>query len=282
MRLSSTYASQLCREINYKKIPVDPTEIAKMKGIEIVEDEAEGYTGMLLVVDGEAMISVKRSMREVTRKRFTISHELGHYTIPGHITTQQTIFQCSDKDLTTFGKIDNKEIEANCFAAELLLPEEHFKKRVQYKDLNKRLLDDLCSEFETSLTATGIRFVTFRPEYAVVFSENSKIRWFNAGEEFRYYLDSTPGSLLHKESLAYNFFSGVTLPDTFTEIPSYVWINDFKYKKSHRVMELSIGSRTYNHVLTFLYVDNIEEDDDAEDEERYDYKELDGYLKFKR
>lgn len=282
MRLSSIYASQLCKEINYSKIPVDPVEIAESKGIEIREEDAKGYTGMLLVVDGEAMIAVKKSIREVTKKRFTIAHEIGHYTIPGHITPQQTMFQCSDRDMTTFGKINNKEMEANWFASELLLPEDHFKKRTQYEDLSKTLIDDLCSEFETSLTATGIRFVTFRPEYALVFSENSRVRWFYPGDEFRYYLDARPGSPLHKDSLAYDFFNGVVLPDTFAEVPSYSWINDYKFKRSFRLLEMAIGSRTYNHVLSFLYVDSNEEDDYDEYAVHDDYKELDGYLKFKK
>lgn len=282
MRVSSIYASQLSKEINYFKIPVDPMKIAEMKGIEMREDDAVGYTGMLLVVDGEAMISIRKSIKEVTRKRFTVAHELGHYSIPGHITDQQTMFQCSEKDLTNFGKINDKEIEANWFASELLLPEEPFKERMQYKDLSKRLLEDLCSEFETSLTATGIRFVTFRPDYAIVFSENSRIRWFYAGDEFRYYLDARPGSPLHKDSLAYDFFNGVALPDMFAEVPTYAWINDYKLKRSSRVMEMSIGSRTYKHVVSFLYVDDYEEDDSDESKDLDEYKELDGHLKFKK
>lgn len=276
MRAVSTYAVQLRKEINYTKIPVDPVEIAVQKGVEVREEDAEGYTGMLLVVDGEALISIKKALREQTRKRFTIAHELGHFTIPGHITPQQTLFQCSDKDISNFGKSNNKEVEANWFASELLLPEEHFRKRVQYKDLSKGLLNNLCAEFDTSLTATGLRFVTFRPEYAMVFSENSRIGWFHVCEEFKYFLDVRPGSPLHKDSFAFDFFKGAALPDTFNEVPFHTWLGDPRFRQSSRVMEMSIGSSTYNHVLTFLYVEH-EEDDDSND-----YRELDGIMKFRK
>lgn len=278
MTLSSIYATKLCEELNYKKIPVDPEEIAELKGIEVKEDNAEGYTGMLLVVDGEAMISVKRSIGEASKKRFTIAHEVGHYTIPGHVSGERTIFQCSDTDLNSFNKIigKDKEFEANVFASELLLPENHFKKNVQCKDLNKNTLDNLCLEYETSLTATAIRFVTFRPEYALVYSEGSRIRWFNAGKDFGCYLDVKRGSLLQRESLAFNFFKGAELPTELEEVPSCAWIND--YKDVYQVKELSLGSRKYNYVLSFIYVEKHDEDDD----EYGDYNELDGNLTFRR
>lgn len=279
MRAVSTYALQLRKEINYTKIPVDPVEIAMQKGVEVREEDAEGYTGMLLVVDGEALISIKKSLREQTRKRFTVAHELGHFTIPGHITPQQSLFQCSDKDISDFGRSNNKEVEANWFASELLLPEEHFRKRVQYKDLSKGLLDELCAEFDTSLTATGLRFVTFRSEYAMIFSENSRISWFRVGEEFKYFLDVRPGSPLHKDSFAFDFFKGLILPDTFNEVPFHAWLGDSKFNLSSRVMEMSIGSSAYNHALTFLYIEHEEDDYDNDSD---DYRELDGVMRFRK
>ncbi len=281
MKGSATYAAQLRKEINYTKLPVDPVEIAIQKGIEVKEDDAEGYTGMLLVVDGEALISVKKAIRELSRKKFTVAHELGHFAIPGHITPERTLFQCSDRDISSFEKADNKEFEANWFASELLMPEEHFRKRVEYKDLSKSLLDDLCAEFGTSLTATGMRCVTFKPEYAMVYSENSRISWFHIGDEFKYFLDVRPGSPLHRDSFAYDFFKGTPIPDSFNEVPSYAWGGDSKFRRSAKVMEMSIGSSTYNQVLTFLFVEH-EEDEADEDDDSDDYGELDGYMRFRK
>ncbi len=282
MKGSATYAAKLRNELNYTKIPVDPVEIAIQKGIEVSEDDAEGYTGMLLVVDGEALIAVNRVIREPTRKKFTVAHELGHFAIPGHITPERTLFQCSDRDISSLGKADNKEFEANWFASELLMPEDHFRKRVQYKDLSKSLLDDLCAEFGTSLTATGMRCVTFKPEYAMIFSENSRISWFHIGDEFKYFLDARPGSPVHRDSFAYDFFKGIPIPDSFNAVPSYAWTGDSKLRNSSRVMEMSIGSSTYNYVLTFLFVDHKEEDEDGYDDDSDDYGEIDGYLRFRK
>lgn len=87
------------------------------------------FTGMLLVVDGQSLISVKSSIREYPKKRFTVAHEMGHFSIPEHITKERYFFQCTDKDLNNFDKKGGKEAEANEFAAELLMPEEMFKEK---------------------------------------------------------------------------------------------------------------------------------------------------------
>jgi hypothetical protein len=55
------------------------------------------------------------------------------------------------------------------------MPADIFKKRIKRKDLDYGLLEDLTSEFETSLTATARRFVELSGDYALVCSENSCI-----------------------------------------------------------------------------------------------------------
>jgi len=119
-----------------------------------------------------------------------------------------------------------------------------------------------------------------------VFSVNSRIKWSYIGEEFKYYLDVTASSLLHEDSFAYDFFNNVVLPDTFNEVSSGAWTCDSKFKESSQLMELSIGSRNYNQVLTFLYVEEIENDcppdSHSEDYNNDEYTELDGHLKFKK
>jgi hypothetical protein len=115
----------------------------------------------------------------------------------------------------------------------------------------------------------------------MVYSENSRISWFHIGDEFKYFLDVRPGSPLHRDSFAYDFFKGTPIPDSFNEVPSYAWVGDSKFRRSAKVMEMSIGSSTYNHVLTFLFVEH-EEDEAEEDDDSDDYGELDGYMRFRK
>lgn len=120
---ASHHAKLLLRESNISSLPIDPYTIAKTIGIEVCEDDCEGYTGMILVVDNEALISVKSSLGENSRKRFTVAHELGHYRIPGHLSGRDALFRCAEDAFYVFDKKGNIESEANEFAAELLMPE---------------------------------------------------------------------------------------------------------------------------------------------------------------
>jgi Zn-dependent peptidase ImmA (M78 family) len=273
----SQHARGLLKKLKISALPIDPFQIAENMEIVVKEDDCEGYSGMLLVVNGQALISIKSTIREHTRKRFTAAHELGHYRIPEHLIGR-TYFKCTDKDLDTYEK-GSKEFEANEFAAELLMPEELFKKRISPKDFDRGLLEDLTSEFETSLTATARRFVEISGDYALVCSENFCIKWFLKGDEFPFFLKAK-GERLSEDSVAIDFFHGEGLPSSFQPVPGDAWLDDYRLRERDdvEISELSVAQPYYNQVLTFLYFDGeYEEEDDAES-----YGELDGHLRFRK
>jgi Zn-dependent peptidase ImmA (M78 family) len=274
MSFAKYHAKSLMKKFETKTLPIDPYKIAEEVGILIREDDCEGYTGMLLVVSGQALISVKVTIREYPRKRFTVAHELGHFHIPGHITKERDNFKCTDKDLNTFAKENDKESEANEFAAELLMPEDIFRDKIRLKDLSYYLLQNLTDEFETSLTATGIRFVELSGDHALICSENSRIKWFVKGEKFPFFINAIGN--LSDDSIAIEHFKGEELPKSFEPVPANAWLDDYRLKKDAEVQELSIALRHYNQVLSFLYIEGFEEDDDEY------LEELNGYPKFKR
>jgi len=93
---------------------------------------ADQISGLLLTGLGEIWVNQTEANRWPTRRRFTISHELGHWVL--HRTGQQKLFcrtaeVLSDQDLaeaerkvTTRPAIPVTEEEANAFAAALLMP----------------------------------------------------------------------------------------------------------------------------------------------------------------
>lgn len=276
MSLPKHHAKALLKKAGISDLPVNPASIAQGLGIDVVEDDCEGYSGMLLVVDGQALISVKAGIREQSRKRFTVGHELGHFVIPEHITKENNSFRCTDKDINNFDRKGGKEFEANEFAAELLMPEDLFRKRIKLKSLSYALLEDLTSEFETSLTATGIRFVELSGDYALVCCENSCIKWFFKGEEFPFFLRAK-GDRLSDDSVAIDFFRGDELPISFQSVPGDAWLDDYRLRGGHdvEISELSVAQPFYKQVLTFLYFDG------EYDEEGESNGELDGHLRFR-
>ncbi|MGB0121265.1 MAG: ImmA/IrrE family metallo-endopeptidase [Solirubrobacterales bacterium] len=93
---------------------------------------ADQISGLLLTGLGEIWVNETEANRWPTRRRFTISHELGHWVL--HRTGQQQLFcrtveVISDRELaeaerkvTTRPAIPVTEEEANAFAAALLMP----------------------------------------------------------------------------------------------------------------------------------------------------------------
>lgn len=274
-----SYAGQLLEETGITTVPVDLYKVADAKNVIVKEDDVEGYDGMLIVMGDVALISINSMIRETTRKRFTIAHELGHFSIPGHLEAGNGQIRCTVSDLSMFGqKNAGREVEANYFAAELLMPALHFRKEVQRGELTPGFLSKLCDTYDTSLTATSLRFIAFRPEFALVCSEKGQVKWFHRGNDFPLYLNSIPGSPLHKDSYAYDYFKKGFLAEGLEDVNPLAWIDDCKLKDSVTLMEMVIGLPTYDMALSFIRIE-----DSGDDEEIYEdeyCQELDGNLQF--
>jgi Zn-dependent peptidase ImmA (M78 family) len=280
MSFEASLATRLLLETDTMSVPVDLKTLAEKNDIIVQEDNSSGYAGMLLVVNDLAMISVKKSIRENSRKRFTIAHEIGHYVLPGHISKENTMFQCTDEHLNSFGRNKTKEVEANVFASELLMPDQLFSPRVSGKDISKKLVKELTDEFQTSLSATCIKLINCKDDYSLVCSVDSRVKWFCRGAQFPYYLNANPGTPVHQDSFAYHFFETTKTHENFYEVPTESWIDDEKGNNSTTLKEMVIGIPSYSMALSFLYLEKSEGEDFADD--RVEYQELDGYPKFRR
>lgn len=83
------------------------------------------------------------------RRRFTIAHELGHYCLHQEfLNSVGTILERSTRSFV----IRDKEIEADEFAAELLMPQAEFTKQYNNLDVNT-----LAEYFAVSIQATYMR-----------------------------------------------------------------------------------------------------------------------------
>lgn len=109
-------------------VKVDVLKIAKRYAHVVEKELPEDVSGMLVPlddpIDGKAWVIVVNRANADVRKRFTIAHELGHalmhrYTKP-HADSR---FGVRFRDRRSSDGTDREEIEANQFAAELLMPE---------------------------------------------------------------------------------------------------------------------------------------------------------------
>src|SRR2546425_1729848 len=165
-------ACKIIRDLRIK----DPGEIsiediAWTQGALVIENGLRGADARLVYTPGiqPAIIRVNAKISPPARKRFAIAHELGHLRLnhnPGAPT------ECTEKDFLLWYKGENEqEVEANTFAAELLMPEAFFQRRLEGTVPSMDLIENLAGEFQTTLTATAIRYVELCGEKcAIVFS----------------------------------------------------------------------------------------------------------------
>jgi hypothetical protein len=159
---------------------------------EIREDPLNGLAGCLIVPEdkSEGAIAVDGKMSE-ERKRYTIGHEIGHYVNPTHRASSPEGFKCTRRDMVTEdAKAGDRhakmEMEANQFAAELLMPATWVKRFLRPKvGVDLQHIFDLAKLFEVSKEAAAWRYLTFASEpAAIVFSHDGKVRYIRKHGEF--------------------------------------------------------------------------------------------------
>jgi hypothetical protein len=146
------------------------------------------------------------------------------------------------------------EVEADEFAAELLMPEPLFRARAVSQSPGMDTIRQLAAEFHTSLTATAVRFVqlTARP-CAVVLSTDARIKWYGTSETFHGRMRS--GERLDLRSSASVFFRTGSLEESATPVPASAWVRNKRLEHDLQIKEHSIALPSYDAVLTLLYVD---------------------------
>jgi len=113
-------ARQVLEENGIFKPPVIAAELAESYGLEVFESEFnEEYAHIAGFIDfGENFILVNAD-DSLHRKNFTVAHELGHYLL-GHNAENGYTVLLRDPDAMVKTPLEQ---EANCFAANVLVPE---------------------------------------------------------------------------------------------------------------------------------------------------------------
>jgi hypothetical protein len=260
-------AQSIIQEYNLRvPMEIDIEAIAALRGAYVREEVLSGCDGRLVKKGKQGIISVKKDIPEVGRRRFTIAHELGHFELHG---TDGEWKICVEKDFQLLSQQANpKESEANVFAAELLMPEPMFKPLCQRSTPDLSLIETLAQEFRTSLSATALRYITFCPyRCSIVVSRASRIDWYKSTEGFGYWIERE--TKLDQDTLAADFFAGRKVPDTMQPVSASSWIQSPRISRLSYLKEQSWAFKNYGYVLTLLWLDDAfeKEEGDEEDEE---------------
>ena len=110
------------------KIPVDVYQVAENIGFHIVENQNKNNNAILNLNNKTIIINNNESNtnnlnEQKLQNKFTIAHQLGHYVLNHTKTKQNDLIFIDDDDVFNGKKnYDYREVEANMFAARLLIP----------------------------------------------------------------------------------------------------------------------------------------------------------------
>jgi Zn-dependent peptidase ImmA (M78 family) len=151
--------------------PIPVEVVARRLGLEVIRQQLPRDTSAVIVrsAQGRRVIGVN-SQHSDTRQRFSIAHEIGHALLhlpseppaTGDAVVDRPLEVLFRDDLASMG-VDAREIEANAFAAELLMPEAAVRDRFRSLLLQspqrgiEAVLSELAQVFDVSVQAMGYR-----------------------------------------------------------------------------------------------------------------------------
>lgn len=227
--------------------------LAMAMNIIVVDARLDSASARLVRQGDYGLIRVSDRLFLSGQRRFAIAHELGHFVL--HKKVSQ-LLACTDADIRGSYRTSPFEIEASIFAGALLMPQELFETRTAKTVPTTEIIKGLADEFDTSLTATALRYVETSRDYCVVVvSENNKIRWWRASESFANHdLSIERKQALPKFSAAAAYFQNGAAPATPIEVELRDWLGDKSGIDSDYVIEQAIPLSEYGQVISLIWL----------------------------
>ncbi|KXS40967.1 MAG: hypothetical protein AWU54_1788 [Candidatus Frackibacter sp. T328-2] len=238
-------ARELLHSFGILKPPINPYNICSRLNIKISHAYFDKANAFFTLKNGVKEIILNHSINYSLREKFTIAHEIGHYWLNhGQITA------CPTSDIMNYESNEKIELEADRFAAELLMPSFTFAEDVDKLPLSIRSFKILAKKYKTSLTSTAIKFIeNTKFPGAIFLSSNGKISLKFKSNKFNYTLRHNDE--LNPHSYAYDYFiRNIDPPNAPVRVCSDAWLDD--ENAFHSFTEHSFPYRNFNQVLTLI------------------------------
>jgi Zn-dependent peptidase ImmA (M78 family) len=148
--------------------PVHIEDVAEGEGALIVRNHFPGYESGFALRDGGNWVIGVNTATSPRRQRFTIAHELGHLLLhEGKPLITDYSVLVNRRDAKSAMGTDSEEIEANGFAAAILMPQhivmaslhEEVHSRVDTFRSRDELIAAMARRFDVSLEAMSYRLI---------------------------------------------------------------------------------------------------------------------------
>jgi hypothetical protein len=253
-----TPAERLLQELGITEPQeIDLDAIAFHRGARVRFRKLEGCEARIIGCNDTAIITIGEDC-SFRRKRFSLAHEIGHWTHRKGQTLVCRVEESRPQDKTSPERV------ANTFAADLLMPRYLFAPAARaYLKLNFKTVDALAGVFKTSRTATAIRLVDGNHSPALLVCHCSQGRkWFTSAPSIpsRWF----PKDTLDADSFAFGVLYAHNADDPMPrKIGADAWFDRWEAAK-HEVHEQTIRTGD-DEILTLILVSDPQMLDEQED-----------------
>ena len=144
----------------YSPDDIDLDLVAWSLGAEVKRLSLSNCEGNIIGTDKKAIITINKDSR-LPRQRFSLGHELGHWINDRgkNLTYRCNSIDMQQRDADKYNFRQSKEVRANQFSAQLIMPEFMCQQHLSGTDITLDLAIFIANEFRVSLTSALIRLV---------------------------------------------------------------------------------------------------------------------------
>ena len=167
-KLITTKAQELLHATKQVKPAIDAKKVADYLNILVKESPAptDDISGFLMIEKDAPVIGLNINNSEL-RRRFTLGHELGHFVLQHHLGKGaphiDKLISIQFRDSVSSAGVKIEEMEANLFAAELLMPSDMIARSLKnfesmnLADEDHGAIGELAEEYQVSVPAMTVR-----------------------------------------------------------------------------------------------------------------------------
>ncbi len=209
--------------------------------------------GRMIMKHGRSIVTINSEIEFPPKKRFVLAHELGHILLHG---TQEATFSDDYSTLEAY-KHGPQEIEANAFAAELLMPAELFKQACFRKKFSPDLIRELADLFNTSITSVVYQFIDHgNHPICAFYSKDGKIQYWNKTPNFWVKVPDRSKLAVPSDSVANEYYVHGRIyrkQDAAQPIYKTTWFELDHYGRDAPMFEYCVVTPRYNTVLSVVW-----------------------------
>lgn len=228
-------------------------DLAMALGIVVLDGDLKAADAWLVRKKDSGIIRVSKSIPEPGRRRFAIAHELGHWQLHREISQ---LVSCTNADMVSSYKASSPELEANAFAAELIMPRHLFAPAMSESRPTAKFVNHLADLFGTTRTSVAYRIADLSTDYfAFVMSKDGVITWWQASEPLRELIWIDSGEEIPDDSVAAQVFRNESVSGIPEKIDVESWFSQNRGLRVSYIYEDIIHMPSYGQVLSLLWLE---------------------------